>query len=236
MRNLQEILKPSKGQYDAIAMLSGGKDSVLMVHDLLSTHPDLRVLCITYDDGFLEGHAERNVERVCQHFGLDSLKIRHDCKGALEAYLESDLPRRVDIYIFLEVFQSLFWGKIQTLAASLGGIPVITGNLGYFSSEELLPEQFQQSLSFVRGMGLEVAPVEAPFISYWAEEPFPENLSILKELGWKSLPNLDTEHQRIKDLRERLNTQYPKRTLDEMVEEKWETLTSPRFSPSGRRH
>ena len=227
MKNLRKTLKPSEGLYDVVAMLSGGKDSVLMVDDLLGSHPDLRILCITYDDGFLDDVARKNVERVVQHFGLDNLTIRHDCRGDLEAYLKSDLPQKVDICTFLEVFQNVFWGKIQKIAAALGDIPVITGNLGYFSSEILLPEQFQLGFDFLGG---KVALVDVVFISYWAEEEFPQDLSVLEKLGWDSHPNRNTDHLRVKALRERLNKEFPKETLDDKIDEKWEELTRPRFS------
>ena len=227
MKNLRGVLKPSEGQYDVVAMLSGGKDSILMVHHLLSTHPELRILCITYDDGFLGSAANANVEKVVQHFGLDNMIIRHDCRADLEAYLESDLPKQVDIYTFLEVFQNVFWGKIQKIAAALGGLPVITGNQGYYSSEVLLPEQYQLCFEFLKGR---VVPVDVVFISYWAEETFPQDLSILDELGWDSHPNLNTDHLRVKALRERLNEEFPKETLDDKIDEKWGELTRPRFS------
>lgn len=229
MRNLRNILKHTEGPYDVVAMLSGGKDSVLMIHDLLKTHPTLRVFCITYNDGFLGEQAERNVEKVCRHFGLDNLTLRCDFSQPLNTWLASDLPQQVDVYTFLEVFQNLFWGKVQEIALALGDLPVITGNLGYFSSEELLPEQYRRSLEFIAEIGVEIEPVEAVFISYWAEETYPEDKSILDRIGWESGSGLNTEQPALKRLRERLNTKFPKRTLDDEIEEKWEYLTTPRF-------
>jgi len=211
-------------------MLSGGKDSVLMLHDLWTTHPSLRVLCVTYDDGLLGAHAKRNVDTASSHFGHDSLILRHDCRPFLDAYLSSDLPRTVDVYTFLEVFQNLFWGKIQALARDLGGVPVVTGNLGYFSSEILLPDQHEKTVKFLLDTGFEIIPVDVDFISYWAEEPFPEDFSVLEDLGWESGAALDTDNSQVKALRAQLNAQYPKVTLDDRVREEWNTVTRPRFS------
>jgi len=230
MQNLSGVLVPSSGPYDVVAMLSGGKDSILMLYDLLSSHPNFRVLCVTYDDGFLSLEAWHNVDLVCHYFQLDSLHTSYNCLSFLEKYLESDLVRTIDIYTFLEVMQNVFWGRIHRLAESLGHLPVITGNHGYYSSEILLPEQYKQSHDFLTGLGVPVQTVEVDFISYWAEEAFPQDLSILDCIGWKSAPNRNTEHERIRQLRESLNKQFPKRTLDDVIDEQWEVLTQPRFS------
>lgn len=230
MERLQHILKPTDGQYDVVAMLSGGKDSVLMLHDLVATHPGLRVLCVTYDDGFLGEHARRNVGVVCKHFHFDNLWIRFDCTAGVEAYVESALPQSVDIYTYLEVFQNVFWEKIRDIALSLGDLPVITGNIGYFSSECLLPEQYQSCVDFMAGRGFQVTPVNVTFVSYWAEETFPTDLSILKEIGWESSAGNNTDSLYINAVRARVNSEYPKKTLDDVVEEKWDELVRPRFS------
>jgi hypothetical protein len=212
-------------------MLSGGKDSVLMIHDLLTTHPGLRILCITYDDGFLEDMARRNVHRVAAYFRLDNLMIRQDCRKYVEAFLKTNLPQTVDIYTFLEVFQNIFWGKVQQIAQGLGNLPVITGNLGYFSSETMLPEQFQESLSFLAACGLTVPIADAEFISYWVEEPYPtDHHLILEEIKFESEIHDVTDNLHIRDLRIDWNGRYPKQTLDSVANSQWGEVTRPRFS------
>lgn len=232
MENLQHILKPTDHTYDVLAMLSGGKDSVLMLYHLLNTHPDLKVLCITYDDGFLEPIARENAEKACQFFRLDHLTLRQDCEVFLEAYVGSDLAMTVDVYTFMEVFQHYFWSKISEMAKALGDIPVITGNIGYFSSEEFLPDQHKKSVAALTNLGMQFTPCQATFISYWAEENYPHGLSILKEIGWKSHADQVTDNSYLKEIQTEFNKSFPKPTLDAVAEQHWEQVTQPRFAKS----
>jgi len=64
-----EMKAASRGGYDCVVLLSGGKDSTYMVHQLcgLGLHP----LAFTLDNGFISKDALDNVRRTAQALGLD---------------------------------------------------------------------------------------------------------------------------------------------------------------------
>ncbi len=229
MKNLHNILiKRRDYLYDCILMLSGGKDSVLALHDILSSI-DLNILTISYDDGYLSTVAKENIDTISNYFRVDNLVIQHDIRDHVNMFVDSDLVKTVDLNTFIEVFQNIFWEKINRIAVLFGNIPIITGNICYFSSEEYLPDQHKAAKIFIEKSGLCIPQIDTNFISYWVEESYFRTFEILKDMGWKSNLNLDTDTTSIKKLRERLNLRYPKETLDDFAEKHWDELTRPRF-------
>jgi len=229
MQNLNWLFEARGTVYDAILMLSGGKDSVLALHDIV-TSTEARLLTVTYDDGTLtlSPIARGNVSNITRRYGLDNMVLRRDMASILQAFLSSDLVRTVDLGTFVEVFQCEFWQHVSELAEAFGRIPVVTGNLGYFSSELLLPEQWAEAVAFAQDLGVRVPSGETAFVSYWAEEPYLVDEATLERLGWKSDPGLSTETEQ-QALRRGLNRRYPKETLDDVIERRWHELTAPRF-------
>ena len=61
-----------EGSFDALALLSGGKDSAFLCYLLSSRFPKLRLLTLTVDSGFLSAHAVGNAQCVAQ-----ALKLAH---------------------------------------------------------------------------------------------------------------------------------------------------------------
>jgi NH3-dependent NAD+ synthetase len=228
MNRLKHVLQKQNSAYDCVLMLSGGKDSVLALHNLIVLY-DLRVLTVTYDDGFLSDVAKKNIDVVTRRFNVDNFTLKHNMRSYVDKFLESELVKTVDINTFIEVFQNIFWEKVNDISVLFGGIPVVTGNIGYFSSENSLEEQCQSSKTFIQSLGLQIPQTDCVFISYWAEEGYTKDFEILKELGWTSEDELSTENSYIKNIRARLNSLYPKTTLDDVIEENWEKLTKPRF-------
>jgi tRNA(Ile)-lysidine synthase TilS/MesJ len=66
---LQE--KNQNSRYDAIFALSGGKDSVFTLYQLKSRYPDLRVLSILFDNGFISQTAIKNAKKICSRVSCD---------------------------------------------------------------------------------------------------------------------------------------------------------------------
>lgn len=75
---LDSILKDLKGeeQYDALVLFSGGKDSSLILHELQSKYPGLRLLALTVDNFFLSPLAHPNIEQGLKHFSIPHLTYR----------------------------------------------------------------------------------------------------------------------------------------------------------------
>jgi hypothetical protein len=66
------------GSSDAIVLNSGGKDSLYMLVRLRREFPDLRLLSVTYDNGFLNKLSRRNIEQACEALGVESRVIVPD--------------------------------------------------------------------------------------------------------------------------------------------------------------
>ncbi|MBY0471911.1 hypothetical protein K2X30_12150 [bacterium] len=62
-----------EGNYSAVLLLSGGKDSAYILERLRSERPDLRLLCITVDNGFMSPTAIKNAEYLCERLNVDLL-------------------------------------------------------------------------------------------------------------------------------------------------------------------
>ena len=61
--------------YDILIAYSGGKDSTYTL-DVLVNRYHLRVLALTFDNGFISPRAEENIRAVCGHLGADLLVVR----------------------------------------------------------------------------------------------------------------------------------------------------------------
>lgn len=66
----------ASGQYDALLLFSGGKDSTYLLHRLRTAYPGLRLLTVLVDNGFLSPFAVENAERVLRQFDVAHLTVR----------------------------------------------------------------------------------------------------------------------------------------------------------------
>lgn len=64
------------GNYDALVMFSGGKDSTYLVQRMKNDHPRLRLLACTVDNSFMSPVAKRNLEEVLPRLNIDHVFIR----------------------------------------------------------------------------------------------------------------------------------------------------------------
>lgn len=62
--------------YDAALLLSGGKDSAYILYRLRKQYPDLRLLCILVDNGFMARRAMENAAHVAEAMRSDLLVDR----------------------------------------------------------------------------------------------------------------------------------------------------------------
>ncbi|MBT8103722.1 MAG: amino acid adenylation domain-containing protein [Gammaproteobacteria bacterium] len=65
----KKIRSDRQGEYDCIALFSGGKDSTYMVYKLVQF--GLRPLAFTLDNGHISDGAKANIERAVKHLGVD---------------------------------------------------------------------------------------------------------------------------------------------------------------------
>ena len=76
LKNRLEKLR-GKYEYDALVGLSGGKDSAYVLYKLVREY-ELKVLVVTYENGFLTDFAKRNVESIVKKLGVDHFFHRPD--------------------------------------------------------------------------------------------------------------------------------------------------------------
>lgn len=74
LQSLEQRLRAAVGQgrgaYDALVLLSGGKDSAYMLHRIMQEYPQLRLVCVLVNNGFMSPFALQNAQRVIDRFGL----------------------------------------------------------------------------------------------------------------------------------------------------------------------
>lgn len=72
--------KNQNSRYDAIFALSGGKDSFFTLYQLKLRYPNVRVLSILFNNGFISQTAVNNAEKICSLVScdLDILSIPED--------------------------------------------------------------------------------------------------------------------------------------------------------------
>jgi len=77
---LDALLRQSQGSgvggHDALVMLSGGKDSALLIHELQRRYTGLRLLAITIDNSFMSPVALENVRRIVETLDVDHVTLR----------------------------------------------------------------------------------------------------------------------------------------------------------------
>lgn len=65
----------NKHSYDALMCYSGGKDSTYTLEILRKIY-GLRILAITFDNGFIAEQARKNIESVVEHLGIDHIYLK----------------------------------------------------------------------------------------------------------------------------------------------------------------
>lgn len=73
---MQSYQGKAAGQFDALILLSGGKDSAFLLYEFKRLYPKLRLLAATVDNGFSSPVALNNVSELVRHFGVDHFFIR----------------------------------------------------------------------------------------------------------------------------------------------------------------
>jgi amino acid adenylation domain-containing protein len=125
-----------RGKYDAIMLLSGGKDSAYAIYRLADLTKD--ILAITLDNGFISAGAKENIQRICADIGVDH---RFVSTPAMNEIFRDSLKR------FSNVCQGCF-KTIYAMALKVArdeGIPAIVTGLsrGQFFETRLTPDLFK---------------------------------------------------------------------------------------------
>lgn len=133
---IKDAALTKKGQYDAIMLLSGGKDSTYAAYRLAELAGN--VLALTLDNGFIAEGAKDNIDRVVNQLGWDHRYLRTDRMN--EIFVDS-------LKTHANVCQGCF-KAIYTLALRVAkdeGAPIIVTGLsrGQFYETRLTPDLFR---------------------------------------------------------------------------------------------
>ncbi|MEL6269047.1 MAG: AMP-binding protein, partial [Chloroflexota bacterium] len=131
----ERIKSRSSGDYDCVALLSGGKDSTYMLHGLVEH--GLRVLTFTLDNGYISDGAKANIRRATDALGVEH--VWGETPFMNEIFVDS-------LHRYANVCNGCF-KTIYTLAIDLArekGIGTIVTGLsrGQFFETRLTPELF----------------------------------------------------------------------------------------------
>lgn len=72
-KTIQSFCGSGKKGFDALVFFSGGKDSTLLVKNLIQQYPSLRFLAITIDNGIMSPIALENIKVIVDKLGFDHL-------------------------------------------------------------------------------------------------------------------------------------------------------------------
>lgn len=77
LSQIEELFRQhnGRGKYDAIYALSGGKDSSYTLYKLKQDYPDLKILAVLFDNGFISENAINNAKKMCEITGNDFHQI-----------------------------------------------------------------------------------------------------------------------------------------------------------------
>lgn len=161
-QELVEILRrhADRGEYDCLMMLSGGKNSVYVLH-LLKKRYNLRVLAFTFDNGFESPAALENVRRAVDSLQVDSLYFRAAHMKRLFQFL---LQNRVKPVVFCPICKSVTKTTAWEVAKKLGiGLVVWGDTKGQFAPMHPAQPNLQ---SMVRSAAIRLSSVPE-FRPYW---------------------------------------------------------------------
>jgi amino acid adenylation domain-containing protein len=127
----------SRGEYDCLALLSGGKDSTYVLCRLVDM--GLKVLAFTLDNGYISDQAKGNIKRVVDTLGVDHI---YGTTPAMKDIFVDSLQRHSNVC--QGCFKTIYTLAVQT--AHDRDIPFIVTGLsrGQFFETRLTPELFTE--------------------------------------------------------------------------------------------
>jgi tRNA(Ile)-lysidine synthase TilS/MesJ len=77
---------PKQGEYDAVLALSGGIDSCYALYRLKNEYPDLRILAVQFDNGFITETAFENARKFCELTESTYFRLSLDERTLINAF------------------------------------------------------------------------------------------------------------------------------------------------------
>lgn len=133
---LQELAAKSTGKYDAVMLLSGGKDSTYAAYRLAALTS--RVLAVTLDNGYISDGAKTNIRDVVAHLSWDHRFLSTDKMN--EIFVDS---LNTHANVCQGCFKAIYTLALRTARAE-GAATIVTGlSRGQFFETRLTPDLFR---------------------------------------------------------------------------------------------
>jgi hypothetical protein len=121
------------GKYQAIFLLSGGKDSAYSAYTIRTHYPDLRMLGVFVDNGFTSDYVYENLKHTTDKLKMDYIIInsfKPEFKKNIREAIISILPHRT-AYDTIDYADGSLIHKIGMDIASYMNIPIIFSGISY---------------------------------------------------------------------------------------------------------
>lgn len=127
----------AEGPYDALLLVSGGKDSAYLLQRLRRTHPSLRLLTALVDNGFMSPVALANAAQLVRRAGVDHVTLHPDrpfARAALRWALTS--IHRQGGYSIVDSLDGQITFDTAMNRAAAWGIPLVIAGLSRHQIED----------------------------------------------------------------------------------------------------
>jgi hypothetical protein len=188
-RELDELLHQSQGRgsgaYDALVMLSGGKDSALLLHELKHRYPGLRLLALTIDNSFMSPVVGENTSRSVGTLDLAHVTLRPAKSFYLKSFRLACTLREAGHGCFETVdrIDADIGFSLAKIYAATNRIPLLVTGLSWIQVERLFdvrtfeipPAQAYQKITSTLGRPLGQVYDPAEMHYWWDPDRFDQS-------------------------------------------------------------
>lgn len=135
-------------RYDAILLLSGGKDSAYILDRMRREYPDLRILCLIVNNGQMSPVALKNAEHTTRKLNVDLLVVNRFVDEFVRTLREAflNLNGRGAYGVVDRADGELIFKIGREIAADLG-IGLLIGGLSWVQAQRILgTDDFEQTM------------------------------------------------------------------------------------------
>ena len=138
-REVESSVGKGRGRYDALVLLSGGKDSAFVLHRMRATFPELRLLCLTVDNGFMSPVALRNAAYTASKMENDLLTVRSRAPEFARVLREAFLSvKGRGCYSVVDYADGSLVFQVGRETAEELGIPLLIGGLSWVQLQHIV--------------------------------------------------------------------------------------------------
>lgn len=136
--HIQNAIGQGAYGYDALVLVSGGKDSAYMLNKLHQEHPKLRVLTLLIDNGFMSPFAIENAQELLKKFNNPHITLRSHPSFVRKTFVEmlTHLDRQTG-YSIVDLADGFMTFSAARILAAEKKIPLIICGLSRVQTEQV---------------------------------------------------------------------------------------------------